>query len=224
MAPTHLAHSAAHSLLSRLVNRAASTANSVPLASVFALVGSTSSSSGAASIGNYRLGSRSPLSSTGLEKRQQYILAIPTTYDSINTSPAPGTVAGITLGAVGGFILLLYLILLILKQYTGRSIVEKEVIETHHHHRGGGRRSSRSSRGRAQMTERQRVREEVRIERSVSRAAPESVVVEEQEDDIVEVMEEHSPVRPQRKKSGYRTVDPAELGGGSAPRKKLGRR
>ena len=75
------------------------------------------------------------------------------------------------------------------------------------------------------MTERQRVREETRIERSVSRPAPvESVVVDEEEDDIVEVIEEHSPERPQRKKSGYRTVDPAEFGGGSGPRRKLGRR
>lgn len=77
------------------------------------------------------------------------------------------------------------------------------------------------------MTERQRVRQETRetrIERSVSRPPPESVVVEEQEEDVVEVIEEHSPERPVRKKSGYRTVDPAEFGGGSDPRRKLGRR
>lgn len=73
------------------------------------------------------------------------------------------------------------------------------------------------------MSERKRTREEVRIERSVSRPAPaaeESVL----EEDVVEVIEEHSPERPQRKKSGYRTVDPAEFGGGSAPRRKLSRR
>lgn len=224
MAPTHLGHSAAHAVLNRLFTRAASTSNNVPLASVFALVGSSSSSPSSSSISSYRLGSRA-LSDT-LEKRQQYILAIPTTYDNINSSPAPGAIAGITLGAVGGFVLILFLVLLILRQYTGRSIVEKEIIETHHHHRGSRRSRSRSSRGRTQMSERQRVkvRQETRIERSVSRPAPESVVVEEQDDDVVEVIEEHSPERPQRKKSGYRTVDPAEFGGGSDPRRKLGRR
>lgn len=222
MAPTHLVQSAADTLLTRLFTRAASSPSSVPLASVFALVGSTSSSTSSSSRSNYRLGSRAV--SDTLEKRQQYILAIPTTYDNINSSPAPGAVAGITLGAVGGFILLFMLVLLILRQYTGRSIVEKEIIETHHHHRGSRRSRSRSSRGRSQMTERQRVRTETRVERSVSRPAPESVVVEEQDDDIVEVIEEHSPERPQRKKSGYRTVDPAEFGGGSDPRRKLGRR
>lgn len=229
MAPTHLAHSTAHTLLTRLITRQASRADNVPLASVFALVGSSSSSPGSSSISSYRLGSRS-LSEATLEKRQQYILAIPTTYDTINSSPAPGAVAGITLGAVFGSVLLLFLILLILRQYTGRSIVEKEIIETHHHHRNSRRSRSRStrsrsSRGRSQMTERQRVRQETRVERSVSRPAPESVVVEEQEDDVVEVIEEHSPERPpQRKKSGYRTVDPAEFGGGGDPRRKLGRR
>jgi len=76
------------------------------------------------------------------------------------------------------------------------------------------------------MTERRREREEIRIERSVSRPAPveESVMVEEEEDDVVEVIEEHSPERPARRKSGYRTVDPAEFGGGNEPRRKLGRR
>ena len=56
--------------------------------------------------------------------------------------------------------------------------------------------------------------------------APE-VVVEEEEDDIVEVIEEHSPEPPPRrkKKSGhYRTVDPAEFGGGDGPNRRVSRR
>jgi hypothetical protein len=61
----------------------------------------------------------------------------------------------------------------------------------------------------------------------------ETVIVEEHvspprsEDDIVEVIEEHSPERPARGKSGrsgFRTVDPAEFGGGRGPTRKLGRR
>jgi hypothetical protein len=60
----------------------------------------------------------------------------------------------------------------------------------------------------------------------------ETVIVEEHvdpsvEDDIVEVIEEHSPERPARKpsgRSGYRTVDPAEFAGGRGPLRKVSRR
>lgn len=53
-----------------------------------------------------------------------------------------------------------------------------------------------------------------------------TVEVEEEEDDIVEVIEEHSPEPPPRResrKSGFRTVDPAEFGGGNAPSRKISR-
>lgn len=222
MAPTHHLLEPARPLLHRLIARAATDpGDSVPLVSIFALVGATGTRSG------YTLGSRSlddttALSMPGaLEKRQQYILAIPTTYDTINDSPAPGAVAGITLGAVFGSILVLWLILLIFRVYAGRSsVVKTEIIEKHHHNK---RKKSRS-RGRSEMTERRRVKEEVRIERSVSRPArEESVVVEEEDEDIVEVIEEHSPERRPKRNSGFRTVDPAEFGGGNAPRRKLGR-
>ena len=59
----------------------------------------------------------------------------------------------------------------------------------------------------------------------------EHVEVEEREterrvegDDVVEVIEEQSditPEPPRRKKSGYRTVDPNEYGGGSFPTHEL---
>ncbi|KPI35876.1 uncharacterized protein AB675_10498 [Cyphellophora attinorum] len=227
MAPTHLVHAAGESLLHSLSSRAAtSPGDSIPLVSVFALVGASGSRTG------YTLGSRSLFEETALadpylqhlEKRQQYILAIPTTYDTIDNSPAPGAVAGITLGAVLGSILILWLILLVISMYFRRGrVVKTEIIEKHNHrHRSRSRRSR--SRGRGETERRTRTTQEVRIERSVSRP-PESVVVEEEEDDIVEVIEEHSPERrPSKRNSGFRTVDPAEFGGGNAPRRKLSRR
>lgn len=76
--------------------------------------------------------------------------------------------------------------------------------------------------------------DEVIVEEEVSSvsAGPEHVVVEEEEDDIVEVIEEHSPEPPPRasrrstntRRSGaFRTVDPAEFGGGDAPSRRISR-
>ena len=222
MAPTNLLQEAAEPILHRILARAAtSPSDSIPLVSIFALIGASGTRSG------YTLGSRSLIedASHHLQKRQQYILAIPTTYDTINNSPAPGAVAGITLGAVLGSIFLLWLILLIIQTYTGRSrVVKTEIIEKHNH-----RSRSRKSRSRARsetVGRRKTTKEEVRIERSVSRPArEESVMVEEEEDDIVEVIEEHSPERrPSKRTSGFRTVDPSQFGGGNEPRRGLGRR
>lgn len=57
---------------------------------------------------------------------------------------------------------------------------------------------------------------------------PESVIVDEEEDDIVEVIEEHSPERPPKRdpprRSGFRTVDPAEFAGGDRARRSLNKR
>lgn len=49
-----------------------------------------------------------------LTGRQNTPDIIPTTYGNINNSMAPGTIAGIVLGSVGGFLLILYLIYTIL--------------------------------------------------------------------------------------------------------------
>lgn len=60
----------------------------------------------------------------------------------------------------------------------------------------------------------------------------EHVIVEEEEDDIVEVIEEHSPEPPPRRRSSaatrrssaaFRTIDPAEYGGGDAPSRRISR-
>lgn len=166
-----------------------------------------------------------------LDKRQVTVLAIPTTYAGLNSGPAPGAVVGIVLGSIAGFILILYIILSAfrLSGYWGReTIVEEEIIRRSH------RRSPRRSRSRSIVVAevsrppRERVREEIIVEEHVERRRPESVVVEEEEDEIVEVFEEASPERrPPRKpstRSGFRTVDPAEFGGGGRPVRKVPRR
>ncbi|KIW23906.1 uncharacterized protein PV07_12068 [Cladophialophora immunda] len=165
--------------------------------------------------------------STGLEKRQNAVLAIPTTYAGLNSGPAPGALVGIVLGSVGGFILILYIILSLFRLSGwggGREVVTEEVIR---HHRRRPSRSSPSSRSHSQPMS------HVSNHRS-SRVVEETVVVEEHfgpssvEEDIVEVIEEHSPERsPPRKgsrRSGFRTVDPAEFGGGGRPMRKVSRR
>lgn len=80
----------------------------------------------------------------------------------------------------------------------------------------------------ATRVRRERTVVEERVERSRSRG-PTEVVVEEEQDDIVEVFEEHSEEgnrrnRGSKRVSGFRTVDPAELGGGSRPMRKVSRR
>jgi hypothetical protein len=178
-------------------------------------------------------------SSILLSKRQTQILAIPTTYEGLNSGPQPGTVVGIVLGSVAGFLLILWLIYTcgnlgdgfdIFSGWGRQTIVEEEII--HERRRDRSRSYSRSrSRSRASRTE------TAEVLRSPSRRR-ETIIVEERrtsrpapppEDDIVEVIEEHSPVRrPSRRESkrisGFRTVDPAEPGGGDRPMRKMSRR
>jgi hypothetical protein len=158
-----------------------------------------------------------PPSSAALSKRQNAVLAIPTTYAGLNSGPAPGALVGIVLGSIAGFILILYIILSALRlsgNWGRNTIVEEEIVRS--------RRRSRS---------RSRAMSEVNSPRRVVREREETVVVEEnvsEEDDIVEVIEEHSPERPPKRgpsgRSGFRTVDPAEFGGGNRPMRKVSRR
>jgi hypothetical protein len=171
-------------------------------------------------------------SSIPLSKRQNQILAIPTTYAGLNDGPAPGSVAGIVIGAVGGFLLILWLL------YTcfnmggfpgggGGQVVEEEIVRRRS-------RSPRRSRSRSETIEitksrspprRERERIVVEETRRVSRPEPDR---EDTIDDIVEVIEEHSPSPPpqsrrtsKRTSGGFRTVDPAEFGGGGRPIRKV---
>ena len=167
-----------------------------------------------------------------LQKRQGVVLAIPTTYAGLNAGPAPGAVVGITLGAIAGFIVILYIILSAIR-LSGWSQREEVIVEEHHHRRSHARSRSRS-RAMTEVSSPRRERivrereEHVVVEEHHHHMEPESVIVDEEEDDIVEVIEEHSPERPPKRdpprRSGFRTVDPAELGGGGAPRRGLHKR
>jgi hypothetical protein len=137
---------------------------------------------------------------------------------------------GIVVGSIAGFILILYVILSLFRLRNGGGQVVEEKIIRHAHRRRPSRSASRTSRSASRVIS---VASSPHRERFVREE--ETVIVEEHvdppsivEDDIVEVIEEHSPERtPPRKasgRSGFRTVDPAEFGGGGRPVRKLGRR
>ncbi|KAI4124511.1 MAG: hypothetical protein LQ347_005713 [Umbilicaria vellea] len=169
--------------------------------------------------------------------RRQTIVAIPATYANLNSGPAPGTVVGIVLGSVAGFLLLLWLIYTCFNMNGRRSgsvISEEEIVRRRS--RSPRRRRSRSSAGRTEISEISRTRS-VQREPPRREARHETIIIEEtrrappereREDDIVEVIEDHSPPRRSRRGSqrqtGYRNVDPGVYGGGSAPVRKVSAR
>lgn len=233
----HLLHLLSRSLLA-LSSRATDKEGPPPLASVFATI--------IKGTGNFtRRAIREALSPrtstsppnesifleprTSLHKRQGIVLAIPTTYAGLNSGPAPAAVVGITLGAIAGFIVILYIILSAIR-LSGWNQRSEVVVEEHHHRRSHTRSRSRSR----AMTEVSSPRRERIVREREERVTeerhyePESVVVDEEEDDIVEVIEEHSPERPPKRdpprRSGFRTVDPAEFAGGERPRRGVHKR
>ena len=159
-------------------------------------------------------------------KRQSTVLAIPTQYQGLRAGPAPGTVVGIVLGSVAGFLFVLWLLWM---ASNGTSFIRTTAIEEEDVVIRRRSRSPRSHRSRRpEMSEggprRERV---VRTERIVRDSVPpprepsrirETIVVEEsrperrvQGDDIVEVIEEHDsigeippPRRKSRRSSAYR--------------------
>jgi len=223
----HFSHSV-FSSLGALLSRSADSSKT-PLASIFALILrhalGLSRRNGSLLPRTEDLSFKDALQpiSIPLAKRQTVILALPTTYAGLNSGPRPGTVVGITLGAIGGFILVLYIVLSLF-QFAGRggeTIVEEEVV----HRSGSPRRRSRHMSEVPRPARERVVRERedtVVVEETVERE-PRSTV---DDDDVVEVIEEHSPERPPRSRrtSGYRTVDPAEFGGGGRPMRKVSRR
>ena len=82
-----------------------------------------------------------------LARRQIAVLAIPTTYTGLNTDPQPGTVVGIVLGSVAGFLLLIWVMYtcfgvdIPFPGWGNRVIVEEEVIRRRStsHHRSSSR-------------------------------------------------------------------------------------
>ncbi|KAJ4374983.1 hypothetical protein N0V83_002062 [Neocucurbitaria cava] len=165
-------------------------------------------------------------------KRQQMVIQegiIPTYYNL--SGPQPGTVVGIVLGSVAGFLLIVWLLYSLTQgnARTGTTTAmagEEEIVV---------RRPRRNSHGgRSRGSRRQEVRE---ISRSPRRSGgrsqiivderrpptrPRSIIVEERHrvpgDDVVEVIEEHDEYRERRgsRRGGYRSkrivqTDPAGL-------------
>ncbi|KAI5363980.1 hypothetical protein Slin15195_G096350 [Septoria linicola] len=156
------------------------------------------------------------------------VIAIPAQYKGLNSGPAPGAVAGIVLGSVAGFLLLIWL-LWVASSGSGfiraTTLNEEDVVVRRRSRSRGTRRSRRT-----EMTSRSPRRERiVRQERIVRDMPPpreasrirETVILNDSRmperrvdgDDIVEVIEEHSSigVSPPRGKSrrgsqGYRSV------------------
>ncbi|KAI9042936.1 uncharacterized protein KD926_004727 [Aspergillus affinis] len=139
-------------------------------------------------------------------------ISIPASYGRLDSSPSPGTVAGIILGSVCGFIFLLYLIYLGLssgRRFSGTSTVPPSGTGTEISEAV----SARSSRFRRRPRRRDDV---VEVEEGRSAEGDSRIVVEEsmtsrsRGDEVVEVIEEHGgrSSRPSRagtgRKGGYR--------------------
>ncbi|PMD50889.1 uncharacterized protein K444DRAFT_638190 [Hyaloscypha bicolor E] len=178
-----------------------------------------------------------------LIRRQNTPSIIPTTYGSINSGPSAGTIVGIVLGSVGGFLICLWLIYTCLNFGTvssDSSYTESVIVREHRKSRHGG--STRSRRA-SETVEVRRERSPIRIVRPPERV--ERIIVEERREERVErsrsrsrggsdevvVIEEHSPprrksksVKEDRRESGYRTVDPLAFGGAVGGRKPSSRR
>jgi hypothetical protein len=109
-------------------------------------------------------GLASEISAATIQKRQRGILAIPTTYLGLNSGPQPGVLVGIVLGAVFGFLLIVYLIYAIASfgggYFRRTTVVEEEVVR---------RRSTSPRRRRRRVYEEEDVVEVIEERRSSRR-------------------------------------------------------
>ncbi|KAH6673537.1 hypothetical protein B0J14DRAFT_50556 [Halenospora varia] len=155
-----------------------------------------------------------------LSARQSTNSIIPTTYGSINSGPPPGTIVGIVLGSVAGFLLILWLFYTCLNFGTwSSSTAYTESVVVRERDRRKSHQSSRSHRSR-RASETVEIRRErspppVRIVREPSPRRTETIIVEETREerrpppprvrsvsrgsDEIVVIEDHGP--PRRKKS-----------------------
>ena len=155
-----------------------------------------------------------------IAKRQQMVIQqgiIPTYYNL--SGPEPGTVVGIVLGSVAGFLLIVWLLYSLTNtNKTGTTTAmagEEEIIVRRPRRNSHGNRSRRNSH--AQMREVSRSprqssgRSHIVVEERRAPPPPRtrSIVVEERRrvpnDDVVEVIEEHEDYRERRgSRRGYR--------------------
>jgi hypothetical protein len=160
-----------------------------------------------------------------MAKRQQMIIQegiIPTYYNL--SGPEPGTVAGIVLGSVAGFLLIVWLLYSVTQGGMGGAGTttamagQEEIVvrrPRRNSHGGGGG-------GRSRVSRRQEVREisrsprrsggrsQIIVEERRGPPRPRSIIVEDRHrvpnDDVVEVIEEHEDYRERRgsRRGGYR--------------------
>ncbi|KZM20176.1 uncharacterized protein EKO05_0001117 [Ascochyta rabiei] len=157
-----------------------------------------------------------------IAKRQQMVVQqgiIPTYYNL--SGPQPGTVVGIVLGSVGGFLLIVWLLYSLTNSNgagTRTTMAGEEEIVVRKRRNSHGNRSRRNSH--AQMREVSRSprqssgRSHIIVEERRQPPPPQqrtrSIIVEERRrvpnDDVVEVIEEHDEYRERRgsRRGGYR--------------------
>jgi hypothetical protein len=164
---------------------------------------------------------------------------IPTTYGNLTGGPSAGTIVGIVLGSVAGFLILLWLLYTCMNFgniSSSSSYTESVVVREHRHSKARSRRASETVEIRRERSPVRIVREPERVERII---VEETTTRRERErsrggsrsgSDEVVVIEEHSPprrkksVKEERRESGYRVVDPLAYGGAVGGRKAGSRR
>ncbi|KAF1916053.1 hypothetical protein BDU57DRAFT_515890 [Ampelomyces quisqualis] len=156
-------------------------------------------------------------------KRQQMIVQpgiIPTYYNL--DGPAPGTVAGIVLGSVAGFLLIVWLLYTLFngqtfggaRATTAMAGQEEIIVRRPRRNSHGARRSTASRRTEvrevSRSPRRSGGRSQIIVEERRGPPRPRSIIVEERHrvpnDDVVEVIEEHEDYRERRgnRRGGYR--------------------
>ncbi|KAI9736691.1 MAG: hypothetical protein M1834_000895 [Cirrosporium novae-zelandiae] len=174
-----------------------------------------------------------------LNRRQSTTVDIPATYD-LDPGPGAGAIVGIVLGSLVGFLLLCWLIYAVVGAANRRSVVYEEDIvhrsRTSAHSRSPRARSHRHSHAHSSRSEMR----DISVSRSPTRPrrearTRETVIIDEtrrppppreREENVIEVIEEHSPERPRRaartshRNSGFRDVDPDAYAGGNKPQRK----
>lgn len=180
-----------------------------PLASIFAVIIAQGSTivSRAVDAKQHSITPRSNLDiSYSLNKRQQAILVIPTTYAGLNAGPNPGAVVGIVLGSIAGFLLIFFLVLLLVRYVpygpNRTEVIEEKIIRRHSSRRSSQRRGTtviseppvviRESRQSRRESRRSRREEEI-VEVHEAPSTVDEVIVEEalsshHSDEMVEVM------------------------------------
>ncbi|KAF2115375.1 hypothetical protein BDV96DRAFT_77160 [Lophiotrema nucula] len=140
---------------------------------------------------------------SAIGRREIFDGIIPSYYNF--DGPSPGTVVGIVLGSVAGFLLLCWLLysLTMLSGSGGRAIAGEEEIVVRRRRGSDSRRSRRSTRTEVREFSRSpRRREQIIVEERRAPPRTRSVVVEERVrvpgDDVVEVIEEHDEYRTRR--------------------------